>query len=147
MPECSSFNVLFTVLAKSLETMNRFKCPDIFPKSGRRPVWGLEASIVSDSAVHTSDLFTPCSDGLIRGYERAFNFCNQLVTSCVFILFSLNGNSLTCARARESNKRRNTCVRSLACMGVNLGMNSMNRRRKRINKSNKYLILKGEQKV
>ena len=87
--------------------MNLYKCQDIFPKSGRRPVRGLETFAASDPAVHTSALFTPCSDGLIKGYERAFNFCNQLVTSCVFILFSLKSNSLTCARARGSNNKRN----------------------------------------
>ncbi len=87
--------------------MNLYKCPDIFPESGRRPVWGLETFAASDPAVHTSALFTPCSDGLIKGYERAFNFCNQLVKSCVFILFSLKSNSFTCARARESNNKRN----------------------------------------
>ncbi len=113
----------------------------------RRPVWGSGVSVVPNSTVHTSCLFIPCSDGLINGYEHTFDFLNQIVTPRVFILFSLKSKSLTCARARESNKRRNTCVRSLACMGVNLGMNSMNRRRKRINKSNKYSILKGEQKV
>ena len=127
--------------------MNLYNYSDVIPLSGRRPVWGSEVSVVSNSTVHTSCLFIPCSDGLINGYEHTFDFLNQIVASCVFILFSLKSKSLTCARARESNKRRNMCVRSLACMGVNLGMNSMNRRRKRINKSNKYSILKGEQKV
>lgn len=87
--------------------MNLYKCSDIFPESGRRPVWGLETFAASDPAVHTSALFTPCSDGLIKGYERAFNFCNQLVRSCVFMLFSLKSNSFTCARVRESNNKRN----------------------------------------
>ena len=87
--------------------MNLYKCPDIFPESGRRPVWGLETFAASDPAVHASALFTPCSDGLIKGYERSFNFCNQLVKSCVFILFNLKNNSFTCARARGSNSRRN----------------------------------------
>lgn len=87
--------------------MNLYKCPDIFPESGRRPVWGLETFPDTDPAVHTSALFTPCSDGLTKGYERDFNFCNQLVGSCVFMLFSLKSNSFTCARARGSNNKRN----------------------------------------
>lgn len=87
--------------------MNLYKCPDIFPESGRRPVWGLETFAASDPVVHTSALFTPYSDGLIKGYERSFNFCNQLVKSRVFILFSLKSNSFTCARARGSNNKRN----------------------------------------
>lgn len=147
MPECSSFKDLFTTHDRSLETMSLYNYSDVIPLSGRRPVWGSGVSVVPNSTVHTSCLFIPCSDGLINGYEHTFDFLNQIVTPRVFILFSLKSKSLTCARARESNKRRNTCVRSLACMGVNLGMNSMNRRRKRINKSNKYSILKGEQKV
>ena len=147
MPECSSFKDLFTTHDTSLETMSLYNYSDVIPLSGRRPVWGSEVSVVSNSTVHTSRLFILCSDGLINGYEHTFDFLNQIVRPCVFILFSLKSKSFTCARARESNKRRNMCVRSLACMGVNLGMNSMNRRRKRINKSNKYSILKGEQKV
>lgn len=54
----------------------------------------LETFAASDSAVHTSAMFTPCSDGLIREYERAFNFCNQLVTSCVVLTVQPKGQLL-----------------------------------------------------
>lgn len=124
--------------------MNRFKCRDIFPESGRRPVWGLETFVASDSSVHTSALFTPRSGGLIKGCEHTFNFCNQIVKPIMFILFSLKANPLH-VRVREGNNKREY-VRSLSCMGVYLSMNSMNIRRKMINKSNNYLIFQTEQK-